>query len=142
MLKSKFRLGSLLEHARLFAARRSLLTIHLSHDGSPLDGPTHDDRGSRSGTNLSGADGPAIASSLALVHFPSGWSLAILSAALLGYFGTRAYWVRKRPALPPDVEAALVQDLRLLENKRLYDQVDNVNFLRSLDVSNLFDDQR
>jgi anti-sigma factor RsiW len=72
----------------------------------------------------------------------TGWSLAILAAALLGYFGTRAYWARKRPALPPDVDTALVQDLKLLDNKRLYDQIDNVNFLRSLDVSNLFDDQR
>jgi anti-sigma factor RsiW len=71
----------------------------------------------------------------------AGWSLGILAAALLGYFGTRAYWLRQRPSLPQDMDAALIQDLRLYENKRLYDQVDNVNFLRSLDVSKLFDDQ-
>jgi anti-sigma factor RsiW len=69
----------------------------------------------------------------------TGWSLAILMAALLGYFGSRAYWVRKRPALPADVDAALIQDLRLFDNKRSYDHVSDINFLRSLDVSDLFD---
>jgi anti-sigma factor RsiW len=68
----------------------------------------------------------------------AGWSLAFVTAALFGYFGTRAYWVRKRPPLPADVDAALIQDLRLLDNKRLYDHVDDLNFLRSLDVSDLF----
>ena len=43
--------------------------------------------------------------------------------------------------LPTDSDAVLVQDLRLYENKRLYDQVDEINFLRSLDVSNLFNDE-
>ncbi|HEV8059735.1 MAG TPA: hypothetical protein VGP68_07670 [Gemmataceae bacterium] len=71
----------------------------------------------------------------------TGWSLAILMAALVGYFSARSYWLRKHPALPADVDTALVQDLRLFENKRLYDRVDDVNFLRALDVSGLFKDE-
>ncbi len=71
----------------------------------------------------------------------AGWSCTILFAVFFGYFATRTYWLRKRPILPIDSDAALVQDLRLYENKRLYDQVDDVNFLRSLDVSNLFSDE-
>ena len=71
----------------------------------------------------------------------AGWSCAILFAVFFSYFATRSYWLRKRPMLPTDPDAALVQDLRLFENKRLYDQVDEINFLRSLDVSNLFNDE-
>jgi anti-sigma factor RsiW len=71
----------------------------------------------------------------------AGWSCALLAAAMMGYFGTRSYWLHKRPALPADVDAALVQDLRLMENKKLYDRVDDVNFLRALDVSGLFNDE-
>jgi anti-sigma factor RsiW len=74
-------------------------------------------------------------------HILAGWSLAILFAALVGYFGTRAYWVRKRPPLPTDVDTALIQELRLFENKRLYDHVDDLNFLRSLDVSGFFNQE-
>jgi hypothetical protein len=71
----------------------------------------------------------------------AGWCCAILFAAFLSYFVTRAYWLRKRPALPPDTDAALVQDLRVIENKRLFDHGEDINFLRSLDVSNLFSDE-
>ncbi|CAN5131213.1 hypothetical protein BH10PLA2_BH10PLA2_09820 [soil metagenome] len=70
-----------------------------------------------------------------------GWSCAIFFAAFLSYFMTRAYWLRKRPVTPIDTDAALVQDLRVIENKRLFDHVDEINFLRSLDVSNLFSDE-
>jgi hypothetical protein len=73
--------------------------------------------------------------------YVAGWCCTILFATFFAYFATRAYWLRKRPVLPADPDVALVQDLRLYENKRLYDQVDEINFLRSLDVSNLFSDE-
>src|SRR5579863_7009128 len=46
------------------------------------------------------------------------WSCAIFLAMFVGFFTTRSYWVRKRPILPADVDSALVQDLRLMDNKR------------------------
>jgi anti-sigma factor RsiW len=63
-----------------------------------------------------------------------GWAAALLLAGWLGY---RAYgWVSPRE--PGDAE--LVRDLRVIENKRLYDLVDDVSFLEQLDHPDLFGD--
>lgn len=63
-----------------------------------------------------------------------GWAAALLLAGWLGY---RAYgWVS--PRQPGDAE--LLRDLRVIEHKRLYDLVDDLQFLEQLDHPDLFGD--
>jgi anti-sigma factor RsiW len=73
-----------------------------------------------------------------------GWAAALLLAGSLGFMGVG--WLSERkpaaaPATPPiDVDQILVRDLRLIENKRLYELADDINFLRGLDDPELFGD--
>jgi anti-sigma factor RsiW len=60
-----------------------------------------------------------------------GWVAAVLLAAAVGFGG-----VSLLPRDPTDED--LARDLRLIENKRLYEQVDDVEFLRELDHPDLF----
>jgi anti-sigma factor RsiW len=68
------------------------------------------------------------------------WSAAIVLALVAGYSAARARMVSSWHTGPADVDALLIPDLRLYENKRLYDKAGDINFLRSLDISGLFDD--
>jgi anti-sigma factor RsiW len=76
--------------------------------------------------------------------FGIGWAAALLLAGSLGFLGVG--WLSERtpaaaPAIPPlDVDQILVRDLRLIENKRLYEMADDINFLRGLDDPELFGD--
>jgi anti-sigma factor RsiW len=76
--------------------------------------------------------------------FGVGWAAAVLLAGTLGFVGVS--WLSARNPAPTqatkpiDVDALLVRDLRLIENKRLYDLVDDVGFLRELDDPDLFGD--
>jgi anti-sigma factor RsiW len=79
-------------------------------------------------------DKPAGSAPWARVALGVGWAAALLLAGWLGY---RAYgWVS--PHEPGDAE--LVRDLRVIENKRLYDLVDDLRFLEQLDHPDLFGD--
>ncbi len=64
----------------------------------------------------------------------AGWAAALLAACSLGFAGGRLLHrsgaVPSAPAL--DVDGALVRDLGVLENKRLYDSVESIDFLRAL----------
>ncbi len=63
----------------------------------------------------------------------AGWAAAIVAAASAGYIGVGM--TRTRPdATDPD----LARDLRVIENKRFYDHVDDLDFLKSLDKPDLF----
>jgi anti-sigma factor RsiW len=64
----------------------------------------------------------------------AGWAAAVVAAALGGY----AAVTYLAPRGPTDEE--LVHDLRLLENQRLYEQVEDVGFLKKLDQPDLFGD--
>jgi anti-sigma factor RsiW len=64
--------------------------------------------------------------------FAGGWAAAVLAAALGGYLG----YGRLVPREPGDEE--LVRDLRLIENKRFYDMVGDIDFLNQLDDPDLF----
>jgi anti-sigma factor RsiW len=64
----------------------------------------------------------------------AGWAAAILIAALGGFVGVTLLTPRE----PTDDD--LVRDLRLIENRRLYEQIDGVGFLKSLDQPDLFGD--
>jgi anti-sigma factor RsiW len=61
-----------------------------------------------------------------------GWAAALLLAAVGGYAGYN--WLSPRQPSERD----LVRDLRVIENKRYYDAVDDMDFLRKLDDPDLF----
>ncbi len=73
----------------------------------------------------------------------AGWAAAVLLAAGASYNWTATHLHRQATRLeePIDVDQLLVRDLRVLENKRLYDQVDSLEFLRKLDSPELFGDE-
>jgi anti-sigma factor RsiW len=62
------------------------------------------------------------------------WLVAMAGAGVGGYYGYRA-WV---PYVPGDEE--LVRDLRLIENKKHYERIDDVEFLKELADPDLFGD--
>ena len=64
--------------------------------------------------------------------FVSAWAAALVIALLAGY------QLGKRLAPHDPGEAELVRDLRLIENKRFYDRIDDIDFLRRLDRPDLF----
>jgi anti-sigma factor RsiW len=63
-----------------------------------------------------------------------GWAAALLLSVWAGYAGYNLF-VPREPG-----ERELVHDLRLIENKRLYDLVEDLDFWRSLDRRDLFGD--
>ncbi len=65
----------------------------------------------------------------------AGWAAAVLLAATAGYSGTRIL-TPKQPG-----EQELVRDLMVIENKRLYDLAEDIDFLRQLDSPNLFGEE-
>jgi len=69
------------------------------------------------------------------------WAAAVLLAVGLGRVA--GPWVLPGPRPLHDsaeVEQQLVTDLRLLDNKRLYDPIEDLEFLRALDSPDLFGD--
>jgi anti-sigma factor RsiW len=62
----------------------------------------------------------------------AGWAAALLISSVIGYQISR-----RSPPVGPG-EKDLVRDLRVIENKRYYDLVDDVEFLRQLDEPDLF----
>ena len=64
-----------------------------------------------------------------------GWAAAVLAAAAAGYAGVS---ITTTPPVNPDQD--LVRDLRIIENKRYYDRVDDLEFLKQLDEPDLFGD--
>jgi anti-sigma factor RsiW len=64
----------------------------------------------------------------------AGWAAAVTLAFLGGYAVVRFL-------APPDrTDEELARDLRVIENKRLYDPIDDIEFLRELDHPDLFGD--
>jgi hypothetical protein len=61
-----------------------------------------------------------------------GWAALLVLCAVLGYKGFQ----HMSPAEPGDKD--LVRDLRLIENKRYYDVIEDLDFLRQLDHPDLF----
>jgi anti-sigma factor RsiW len=67
--------------------------------------------------------------------FGGGWAAAVLLAGLGGYLGYRALSVQG----PGDAE--LTRDLRIIENRRFYEVVDDFDFLQDLDEPDLFGEE-
>src|SRR5262249_2140498 len=57
-----------------------------------------------------------------------GWAAAVLLAGTVGYAGVNLVYPRDR------TDEELARDLRVIEYKRLYDAVDDLDFLRELDT--------
>jgi anti-sigma factor RsiW len=70
-----------------------------------------------------------------LVLAGAGWAAGLLLAALAGRSAYH-YLAPRKPG-----EAELVRDLRLIENKRFYDLVGDLDFLKDLDHPDLFGDE-
>jgi anti-sigma factor RsiW len=68
--------------------------------------------------------------------FAVGWAAALVLSFLGGAFGYQFYASR----LPPG-DRELVRELRLIENKRLYEIGDNIDFLEKLNQPDLFGDE-
>jgi anti-sigma factor RsiW len=64
----------------------------------------------------------------------AGWAASVAAALGAGYLGGRA-WSPREPG-----EQEMVRDLRVLENKRLYEAAEDLDFLRQLDHPDLFGD--
>jgi ferric-dicitrate binding protein FerR (iron transport regulator) len=65
-----------------------------------------------------------------------GWVAALLLAGWAGYAGYNWFVPRQ----PGDKE--LIHDLRLIENKRSYDLMENLEFWKALDTPDLFGDEQ
>lgn len=71
-----------------------------------------------------------------------GWAAAVLVAAGAGYWGSRRAEPPEAPAAvaSPNVDRQLLRDLRVVENKRLYEHVDDIEFVWALADPELFGD--
>lgn len=73
-----------------------------------------------------------------------GWAVALIVAGTLGYVAADAWLARHSSAhvAAPEIERvddeALARDLRIIENKHLYERVENLQFLKALDDPELF----
>ncbi len=67
--------------------------------------------------------------------FGLGWAAALLLAGWSGFAGYNWFVPRE----PGDRE--LLRDLRIIENKRTYDRMEDLDFWRALDSSDLFGDE-
>jgi len=78
--------------------------------------------------------------------FGIGWAAAVLLAGSVGFTGVallaprpggHSHLAQTDPAV---LERQLVQDLRVIENKRLYEQVESIEFLKELADEDFFGD--
>jgi anti-sigma factor RsiW len=78
-----------------------------------------------------------------------GWAAAVAAAAAIGFGAVKFLAHPAQPNQQPDplaqmepaeVEQNLIRNLRVLENQRLYENVDDIEFLRDLDNPDLFGD--
>jgi anti-sigma factor RsiW len=74
------------------------------------------------------------------------WTAALFLSGMIGY--TAVTLARPHPVLPGPVENSamlddrIVSDLRVIENKRLYELAGDMQYLRALDDPDLFGDEK
>ena len=73
-----------------------------------------------------------------------GWAAAVMVAAVAGYGG--GHWFSQRTTSPTskdavDLQPQLVKDFRIIENRHLYEHVDDMDFLRALLDPELFGEE-
>jgi anti-sigma factor RsiW len=69
-----------------------------------------------------------------------GWAAAIVMAVGGGLLAAQLFWPPAPPRETPEIDEHLVRSLRVIENKHLYDPVDDLDFLRALEHPDLFGD--
>jgi anti-sigma factor RsiW len=69
--------------------------------------------------------------------FATGWAASVLFALLGSYFAVTLLF-NLAPAKREPTDQDLVRDLRVIENKRLYELTDDMEFLKDLDHPDLF----
>ena len=67
-----------------------------------------------------------------------GWAAAVFLAAGLGFAAARWIW---QPRTPADLDDQLVRHLRVIDMVHQYDQVHDIDFLRSLNHPDLFGEE-
>jgi hypothetical protein len=72
----------------------------------------------------------------------AGWAAAVLLAAVGGFLVTHRQTPQPQPVVEESAELdlQLARELRVLENRRLYDHVEDMEFLKGLDHPDLFGD--
>jgi hypothetical protein len=76
----------------------------------------------------------------------AGWAAALVAAGAIGFASGKLFHrdSGQRKEFSLDVDEALVRDLGIIENRRLYDNVESIDFLRALanpDDPDLFADE-
>ncbi len=69
-----------------------------------------------------------------------GWAAALLVAAAVGCILMLTFGPRPTSPDAALVDSVLTEDLRVIEHKPLFDAMDNLDFLKRLDQSELFDE--
>jgi hypothetical protein len=64
-----------------------------------------------------------------------GWAASLLLAAAAGFAGVNCFYRADR------TDDELVHDLRVIENRRLYEPIDDIDFLWGLNRPDLFGDE-
>ncbi len=77
--------------------------------------------------------------------FGAGWAAALLIAGTAGFAAVKWLVPSQRAAVvqarePVDLDQLLIRDLRVIDNKRLYELADDISFLRALDDPEMFGD--
>jgi anti-sigma factor RsiW len=74
----------------------------------------------------------------------AGWAAAVLVAAGVGFWAGGRLAPEESPAPPDDarVDEQLVRHLRVLQNRPLYELVDDLDLLQSLNAPDLFGDEQ
>ncbi|HZZ78517.1 MAG TPA: hypothetical protein VFE62_08365 [Gemmataceae bacterium] len=68
-----------------------------------------------------------------------GWAAAVLMALAGGYAAALYLFPAPQPAAPvPDVDQPLIENLRIVEKWRYYENVDDLEFVKKLNQSDLF----
>jgi anti-sigma factor RsiW len=98
--------------------------------------------GSRAMKAMTGTSAPAPVARRGRWAAALGWAACFLLAVAAGYGARSALAPKPAPSKPEPVDAQLLSDLPVLENYRLYRQVDDLEYLRSLDQPDLFGDER
>jgi anti-sigma factor RsiW len=71
-----------------------------------------------------------------------GWAAAVVALAATGLGAAHLLWSEESPpAEPRHVEEVMARHPRVLEHQRVYESIDNLEFLRALDAPDLFGEE-
>jgi anti-sigma factor RsiW len=97
--------------------------------------------GAGSGTQFLSPSGPAAATMPAIPDRRPGPGFWLASVALILVAGAAGYLGHRAVAPPPKPAEPALEDVPLMKNLRLYRNVDDMEYLRKLDSSEMFGDE-